>query len=1071
MTGPRRWIPVALGLLMLAAVLPVEAVTVSGGTIMVGTSDVVENQDASGYDYRMQYSLLDDKYAQNGNISSPVLTGWASGVYAYTNIARVTNWDGAMYLGRASNTSADPGGQFGSVTWKFDFSGTGKTISNLQVTALTSVWYDNYPTSARWYVSTDGVNWHLFCEAKSSSSQTVVGVAPYYDVTGYVQGSNVYYLRADLDPYWVSNTVELFRDQAYGGFDNKVWLLAPLPEIDADLAKLGTEGRVIDYLKVRRNLIDYFSRVATMATANGYTDIAARADSYVTSASSALMSDVYNIASKPQYSIPRPNMLAPWTIASGNLLVGGVPVNASGFIWTYSAKDNDFGLFDFGLNLDNLEIGPHRMLADGYQLLPDLRAAPYVVDQRNNLTVGASRGEPADDLLGPHYLPGWFSTWAQQNGVADEYAWMDTDEGRQLLDLLYQGHYIAFNDIGNIKTADLANEWTFWSAGSAALTEFRGWLSARHGTISVLNSKWGTTYSSFSDVPIPDHTVASTPTGVYTKRAALWDWCCYNTSRASTVVSWMNSTFKQRYPGPLTHMKCVFSAAKYIRNLNTSFIRGVDPQKIVTQTDLIGTDGSFVRETYWKNTLWRYDYLKSICPNKPIFCSEMHAVPFTDSTASGEIRRGMFQRFVHGERLNLLFLNTKLTVPEWWNQAEGYYHWTIGEFPSAMDSFCITSADLRRLVDPINSFASRPADVLIFYDNAADFGVPGTAAAGAYEDRVLDVYESLLYRDVKVGVVTEGMLAQQIPGQKLLILAGANYVSDNTVSRLRSYINSGGRIVWIGSNFGYDEYGAARSFSSYSDIYNSANVYRKSVSSASTYSTYWPALFAAAGISTPFSANSGGAPAWGVEIRSFTKPNGNSLVFLANANNSEVTFQLQGPSAIAHLTDLVTGASVDPAGVHMAANGVLLLSTAHYNLGGHVTLGDYSGTITAVPVVVDLRKSTGVTTSKVVSLDSGGNYSLSIPEDGTYDAAIKASHWLRSVVPGLSVNADVTGVDAALVNGDCDGSNKIDAFDVIRMRTALSGATDPACDLNGDGTVATSDRTILRANHGRVGAK
>jgi len=165
----------------------------------------------------------------------------------------------------------------------------------------------------------------------------------------------------------------------------------------------------------------------------------------------------------------------------------------------------------------------------------------------------------------------------------------------------------------------------------------------------------------------------------------------------------------------------------------------------------------------------------------------MHAVPFADETAPGEIRRGLFQRFIHGERMTLLFLNTTTQAPEWWGNSESGYDWNLSAAPAALEAYGTTSADLQRLTREIGEFSRRPVSVLLFYDNAADFGVPGKdTLSGRYYDRLKPVYESLLYQDVRVGIVTEAMLARKTPQAGLIVLAGAQYVSDATVEALKN---------------------------------------------------------------------------------------------------------------------------------------------------------------------------------------------------------------------------------------------------------------------------------------------
>lgn len=505
-----------------------------------------------------------------------------------------------------------------------------------------------------------------------------------------------------------------------------------------------------------------------MAAQNGYTAIRDYADNYAATVSPVLLADVNAVLQNPniiQLAIPKPDLSQPWTVQNGNLYAGSNPIALNGFVWQFATKDLGYSLYNVGLNMQTLDLGPDTLIPTGPppQLAPNIQQIPYVQSLRTAALIGQQWQEIFDLHTSPHYLPSWFSSWAQGAGVANENAWMDTNDGRQLLDLTYQGDYIAFGDIGAVKTADLGNEWTFWAASTDAQTAWLQWLTSLYGTIGSLNQRWGTSYTSFSQVPAPAYTNATTPTGVWQNRAPLWDWCCFNTQRAASVLSWMNTTLKSRYPGLFTHVKCTLSGKEW-RTLAQNFILGIDPQRTLPITDLIGTDPSYIRSGYWVGTLFAYDYMKSICQSKPIYCSEMHAVAYDDGIAPVEIRRGLFQSFIHGARMNLLFLNTAVYIPDWWSSATPNSDFNVGKAPDAIEGYGTTSADLRRLASPMTNFASITPSVLIFYDNAADFGVPGSSLPpGQYSDRALLVYESLLYRDVKTSFVTESMLAAYLP--------------------------------------------------------------------------------------------------------------------------------------------------------------------------------------------------------------------------------------------------------------------------------------------------------------------
>jgi len=110
-----------------------------------------------------------------------------------------------------------------------------------------------------------------------------------------------------------------------------------------------------------------------------------------------------------------------------------------------------------------------------------------------------------------------------------------------------------------------------------------------------------------------------------------------------------------------------------------------------------------------------------------------------------------------------------------------------------------------------------------------------------------------------------------------------------------------------------------------------------------------------------------------------------------------------------------------------------------------------------------------------VNLDASGNYSIPVVLPGTYDLAFKASHWLRVVVPNVTLaDAEVTGVDVSLTNGDVDGDNEVTLFDFGELVAAFGSMPgdsnwNPDADLDGDAEVTLFDFGILVQNFGAIG--
>jgi hypothetical protein len=144
-------------------------------------------------------------------------------------------------------------------------------------------------------------------------------------------------------------------------------------------------------------------------------------------------------------------------------------------------------------------------------------------------------------------------------------------------------------------------------------------------------------------------------------------------------------------------------------------------------------------------------------------------------------------------------------------------------------------------------------------------------------------------------------------------------------------------------------------------------------------------------------------------------------------------------------------------------------------LSGRITLRDFVGDVTLVPVELQVRAAGSLTPLQVytLSLNASGSYSLVAPLDGVYDLSAKGSHWLRQTLAGVRVSGAATA-DFSLRNGDIDGDNEVTLFDFGALVAAFGSIPGDSnwnaeADLDGDEEVTLFDFGILVANFGEVG--
>ncbi len=142
---------------------------------------------------------------------------------------------------------------------------------------------------------------------------------------------------------------------------------------------------------------------------------------------------------------------------------------------------------------------------------------------------------------------------------------------------------------------------------------------------------------------------------------------------------------------------------------------------------------------------------------------------------------------------------------------------------------------------------------------------------------------------------------------------------------------------------------------------------------------------------------------------------------------------------------------------------------------GQITLRDYTGDPSRVPISVRLRDGLGNEEERILYTDRDGNYSLWV-NPGTYEVSFKASHWLRVNLTGVALGLaeEVTGQDVALTNGDIDGDNEVTLLDFGQLVAALGSMPgdsnwNPDADLDGDEEVTLFDFGILVQSFGAIG--
>jgi len=139
-------------------------------------------------------------------------------------------------------------------------------------------------------------------------------------------------------------------------------------------------------------------------------------------------------------------------------------------------------------------------------------------------------------------------------------------------------------------------------------------------------------------------------------------------------------------------------------------------------------------------------------------------------------------------------------------------------------------------------------------------------------------------------------------------------------------------------------------------------------------------------------------------------------------------------------------------------------------LSGNISLTGLVIPPTGKTATMEFRKPTTTTVlhSYPVTLDASGNYSITPVFIGIYDITIKFSHWLRETTLNKAIVAGANSLNLTMINGDVDGLNQVDVFDLNLIFGAF-GSVGPLGDIDENGIVDVFDMNIVFGTFGQVG--
>ncbi len=436
-------------------------------------------------------------------------------------------------------------------------------------------------------------------------------------------------------------------------------------------------------------------------------------------------------------------------------------------------------------------------------------------------------------LLSPHYVPEWFLKWYPElENVSAGWCGYNIfdDKSKQMISDYLAGVLPALKEFTSLESIILTNEphLNTYHYPDTFKIDFNRYLMNKYGKISLLNEAWGTSYTSWSSINMPQY---DTNTGLpLTYDALFYDWYIYNDEKFAQWHEWMASEVRKHLPD----VKISIKTLDYLwcdDNVDEYRLRGIsgnDVERYAEFCDFAGVDahGNISDYNQIISKYMYYDFVRSVT-GQPIYNSEDHM--FYDSykkfgdkepVQDEHVSTSIWQGAIHGMEKTTLWTWQRLDyIPsggETWTDAvdrelKSIYNATFLHRPEAAAAAGITAVDLRRLNDEVRTLELSENDTAILYSKSAriynlDFIKTMHSA-----------YETMLATGFGVDFVTE-YKPERMHEYKTLILTGVDNIESNTLKELSKF---SGNIILMNSSISNNQYNQPGDSALISDIMNS----------------------------------------------------------------------------------------------------------------------------------------------------------------------------------------------------------------------------------------------------------
>lgn len=539
------------------------------------------------------------------------------------------------------------------------------------------------------------------------------------------------------------------------------------------IARLLEEARAakihIHPQEVSSSVIELFSGYARDEANEGQLERADRQATYLLETSRRTIEELQSLleGARVQPSIPEPN-LANLAVREGAFYAKQEPVLLTGLIgWDLT---DQLPLFKkMGFNVISIESGPDKIFPGPGK---EAKQWDYVME---HLEAGKENNIAVDVLLSPHYFPAWAyegDDEIDRKGFRRRrnpfMPWnVSSRDFRMIIENYLKIIIPLMKDASHLLSYDLTNELWYELGPDYSIADFQVWLQTRYkDNLNELNNTWGSSFRSFKEANLALDSPASWIELLEFNKARVIDFYIF----MRDIIKTMDAT---------TPIYCKTIASDYE-------VLGVDKELL---GDVLSGNGMDAYPNYLnsKNVhavdngysidLWTQaivlDMFNSYHPDKPVFDSEYHIIPYGALVSSEYVRTVLWHGALHGRDM--------VTAWVWGRTLENELD-SLFTQPWAVESLGLTSLEMRRLAAYIVAFSRRKAHIALYH--------------GGHD--LKKTYEALTFLDTYFDFISDRhIIAGKLGEYSLLIVPEYSTLSREALFTLVTWLRSGGH-VWVG---------------------------------------------------------------------------------------------------------------------------------------------------------------------------------------------------------------------------------------------------------------------------------